>query len=237
MKQATVPVCSSLRPLSVGVVALGLLCFCTPSFADQHTQAQADLLEEARRCTGEAQRLERLACFDEVFRTPLAEAELAAGLNASVRRAVGSLRWREAYAQDSAEPSSGNLSYRNTGQAAGLLVTVPALGAKPPRPLLALQCHNNITELTLMLPEPLDEERVNLGFGTIENAGQSAWRVRDNGYVLSVGRGLPAIRAVKAIEQKTDIRVYSENSRIDGLLFDLTGFANAIRPLRESCGW
>ncbi|MBQ0814875.1 MAG: type VI secretion system-associated protein TagO, partial [Marinobacter sp.] len=25
--------------------------------------------------------------------------------------------------------------------------------------------------------------------------------------------------------------------RIDGLLFDLTDFENAIRPLRESCGW
>ncbi|MFP3976957.1 type VI secretion system-associated protein VasI [Marinobacter sp. KMM 10035] len=237
MIHPTVSVYSSLRPLTVGVVALGLLCFCAPGFADQNTQAQADLLEEARGCTGETQRLKRLACFDEVFRTPLTEAELVTGPDARVRRLVGSLRWREAYAQDSAEPSSGNLSYRNTGQAAGLLVTVPALGAKPPRPLLALQCHNNITELTLMLPEPLDAERVNLGFGTTEAAGQGAWRVRDNGYVLSIGRGLPAIRAVKAIEQKTDIRVYSENSRIDGLLFDLTGFENAIRPLRESCGW
>ncbi|WP_298452081.1 type VI secretion system-associated protein VasI [uncultured Marinobacter sp.] len=227
----------NLRPFTLGAVALGLLCFTAASLADVNTQAQAGLLEEARRCTGEAQRLVRLACFDEVFGTPLAETDAATAPHARVRRMVGSLRWQEAYAQQGTEPSSGSLSYRNTGQAAGLLVTVPALGAKPPRPLLALQCHNNITELTLMLPEPLDAERVNLGFGTTGNAGQSAWRVRDNGYVLSIGRGLPAIRAVKAIEQETDIRVYSENSRIDGLLFDLTGFANAIRPLRESCGW
>jgi type VI secretion system protein VasI len=114
---------------------------------------------------------------------------------------------------------------------------VPALGAKPPRPLLALQCHNNITELTLMLPEPLDAERVNLVLAASETAGRSAWRVRDNGYVLSIGRGLPAIRAVKEIGPEADIRVYSENTDIDGLLFDLTGFENAIGPLRESCGW
>ncbi|MBK1873252.1 type VI secretion system-associated protein TagO [Marinobacter sp. 1-3A] len=237
MKHPNAPTRSSLRPLPLGAVALGLLCFGAASLADVPTQAQADLLEDARGCTSETQRLERLACFDEVFGTPLAEADAATGPNAGVRRMVGSLRWQEAYAQQSAEPSSGSLSYRNTGQTAGLLVTVPALGAKPPRPLLALQCHNNITELTLMLPEPLDAERVNLRLGTTDAAGQGAWRVRDNGYVLSIGRGLPAIRAVKAIEHKTDIRVYSENSRIDGLLFDLTGFETAIRPLRESCGW
>src|SRR5699024_6921931 len=122
-------------------------------------------------------------------------------------------------------------------RAAGLLVTVPALGAQPPRPLLALQCHNNITELALMLPEPLDVERLELGLGVDNTAATRAWRVRDEGYVLSIGRGLPAIRAVKMIALETDLRIYAENSRIDGLLFDLTGFNSAIRPLRERCGW
>lgn len=199
--------------------------------------AQAGLLEDARLCTVETQRLERLACFDEVFSTPLAEPEASTRPGAGSPDIKRSERWREAYAQVEAAPAAGGVNYGNTGQTAGLLVTVPALGAQPPRPLLALQCHNNITELTLILPEPLDAERVNLGLGATQTAGHNAWRVRDSGYVLSVGRGLPAIRTVKEIGLKTDIRVYSENSRIDGLLFDLTGFQNAIRPLRESCGW
>lgn len=215
--------------LTSNMAALSLVAVCVP--------AQAGLLEAARGCTGETQRLERLACFDEVFGTPLAEPEAGSRPGAGLPDLERSRRWRDAYAQAESEAAAGGVSYHNTGQAAGLLVTVPALGAQPPRPLLALQCHNNITELTLMLPEPLHVERVKLGLGVSERAGRSAWRVRDNGYVLSIGRGLPAIRAVKEIGLETDIRVYSENSRIDGLLFDLTGFENAIRPLRESCGW
>ena len=36
------------------------------------SNACADLLEDARLCAGEPRRLERLACFDEVFGTPVA---------------------------------------------------------------------------------------------------------------------------------------------------------------------
>ncbi|MDN6319602.1 MAG: type VI secretion system-associated protein TagO [Marinobacter sp.] len=226
-----------MRYLSIGILnrvlafALGAL---GPAIASM--PAQAGLLEGARRCTVETQRLERLACFDEVFGTPLAETEASTRPGSGSAGINRSERWREAYAQADAASVAGDVSYGNTGQAAGLLVTVPALGAQPPRPLLALQCHNNITELTLLLPKPLDAERVSLGLGS-QTTGQNAWRVRDSGYVLSIGRGLPAIRAIKDIGSKTDIRVYSENNRIDGLLFDLTGFHRAIRPLRESCGW
>ncbi|MDX1559119.1 MAG: type VI secretion system-associated protein VasI [Marinobacter sp.] len=193
------------------------------------SNACADQLEDARGCTTEPNRLERLACFDEVFGTPLA----AAVEEFTAPDARRSERWRQAYASLDAENAGVGVLYRNTGQASGQLVTVPALGVQPPRPLLALQCHNNITELTLMLPEAMDEERVQLGFGR----GKTVWRVRDNGFVLSGGRGLPAIRTVKAMIEETEARVDSPNSRIDGLLFDLSGYRRAIEPLRETCGW
>ncbi|OAN88613.1 type VI secretion system-associated protein [Marinobacter sp. EhC06] len=193
------------------------------------SNACAGQLEDARLCTSEPQRLERLACFDEVFGTPLA----ASGKELAAPDARRSERWRQAYASLDAENAGAGVLYRNTGRAAGQLVTVPALGIQPPRPLLALQCHNNITELTLMLPEAMDEERVQLGFGR----GQTVWRVRDNGFVLSGGRGLPAIRTVKAMIDGTEARIDSPNSRIDGLLFDLSGYRRAIEPLRETCGW
>ena len=61
--------------------------------------------------------------------------------------------------------------------------------------------------------------------------------MRDNGFVLSGGRGLPAIRTVKAMINGTEARIDSPNSRIDGLLFDLSGYRRAIEPLREACGW
>lgn len=191
------------------------------------SNACADQLEDARLCTGEPQRLERLACFDEVFGTPVA----ASGDQPTAPDGRRSERWRQAYA--SVDDAGAGVFFRDTGRVAGQLVTIPALGVQPPRPLLALQCHNNITELTLMLPETMDEERVRLGFGE----GQTIWRVRDSGFVLSGGRGLPAIRTVKAMIESTEVRIESPNSRIDGLLFDLSGYRRAIEPLRETCGW
>lgn len=232
MKNQIILIFSYMKGTSLGVLCSGVLTLGAIS-----AQVQAGKLEEAGMCTGETRRLERLACFDEVFGTPLAEPEAGKEPSISLRSTERSTRWREAYAQAETDPAADGVGYRNTGQAAGLLVTVPALGAQPPRPLLALQCHNNITELTLMLPEQLDAERVSLSLGVSKTTAQSAWRVRDNGYVLSIGRGLPAIRAVKALGPETNIRVYSENSRVDGLLFDMTGFESAIRPLRESCSW
>lgn len=199
--------------------------------------AQATTLEDARRCTDETRRLERLVCFDEVFATPLVVSRNRVESGIDGFDTERSERWHQAYELAETHSVQGEVAYTDTGQDAGLLATVPALGAQPPRPLLALQCHNNITELTLMLPEPLDVERVKLGLGTSQTAVRKAWRVRDDGYVLSIGRGLPAIRAVKATGQQADLRVASANSHIDGLLFDLTGFDQAILPIRERCGW
>lgn len=185
----------------------------------------ANQLDAAQACASEPQRLKRLACFDEVFGTPIENAE--ASLAPEMHRPE---RWRQAYAQ---AVDSRSVVYRDTGQVAGHLVTVPALGARPPRPLLVLQCHNNITELALMLPEAVRLERVEIGIG----GARSDWRVRDNGFLISGGRGLPAIRTVKSIESAPDISLQANGGDLDGLVFDLSGFNGAIRPLRAACGW
>lgn len=206
------------------------LLFIALTFTGPQPEVRAGLLDEARRCTGEVQRLERLACFDAVFGTPISD---SSQVQARMPVAVRSERWRQAYATTGSPHDTGVASYRDTGRAAGQLVTVSALGVEPPRPRLVLQCHNNITELTLMMPRPLSEERVRLAIGT----QTMVWRVRDEGFVLSGGRGLPSIRIVKSLLAGPSARVDSATGGVDGLLFDLAGFADAIRPLRESCGW
>ncbi len=188
----------------------------------------ASQLDDARECTRESQRLERLACFDSVFGTPLEAASVT-----GVPEANRPERWLQAYAQEQGrEPGDGPL-YRDTRDRAGQLVTLGALGSQPPRPILMLQCHNNITELALMLPAALESERVSIGFGT----QRDMWRVRDNGFVISGGRGLPAIRVAKALLARGDVRISASHSALDGLMFDLEGFRDAIRPLRSECGW
>lgn len=185
-------------------------------------------LDDARQCTRESQRLERLACFDAVFGTPFEQLKAT-----SAPHANRSARWRQAYAQEQARvPGDGPL-YRETGDSAGQLVTLGALGSQPPRPILVLQCHNNITELALMLPTALETERVSIGFG----ARRDVWRVRDNGFVISGGRGLPAIQVTKGLLGRVDARISSSHGAVDGLMFDLDGFSDAIAPLRSECGW
>lgn len=208
-------------PVRTGLLALAMLCASSHGVADPRLTA-------AEACTEEANRLERLACFDEVFATPLARYQPGAG----EPRMNRSERWRQAFALAGKGDASG-VMYRNTGATAGHLVTVTALGAKPPRPVLTLQCHNNITELAVMLPEPINLERVNVALG----AERAWWRVRDGGLVVSAGRGLPAIRTVLAMVREPDTRVQADVAELDGLLFDLTGYAEAIKPLRQACGW
>lgn len=206
---------------SLRLPLLALLLTSASSWADSR-------LPQAEACTKEANRLERLACFDELFGTPLARYE------SGQRQPLvnQSERWRRVFAQAGSD-DAGGVVYRDTGAIVGHLVTVTALGVKPPRPVLSLQCHNNITELAIMLPEPLDRERVQVTLG----AHRAQWRVRDEGLVVSAGRGLPAIRAVLDVVGQPDVRLSAGVPELDGLLFDLTGFAEAIRPLRQACGW
>jgi len=123
--------------------AAGLLSLAVSAPIQAGTSEQ---LSDARDCTGEPQRLARLACFDEVFGTPvsLTLPEEMAGQQPE--------RWRQAFAQEQRRRPDDGPIYRNTGQISGHLLTLSALGSMPPRPLLAIQCHNNITELSLMLP-------------------------------------------------------------------------------------
>lgn len=215
------PFIRSNRPLAAALCALGV------TFSLAASAESSQQLAAARDCTEESQRLERLACFDEVFGTPVEVAieNISAGNQPE--------RWRQAFAQEQRrKPGDGPL-YRDTAELAGHLLTLSALGVKPPRPLLVVQCHNNITELTLMLPKAVKEERVTVDFGQ----GRQIWRVRDDGFVVSGGRGLPAIRTIQNMAAGSGVTVASSSGTIDGLMFDLTGFRGTLKPLREACGW
>lgn len=191
-----------------------------------------EMMRAVEVCTQEPTRLVRLACFDSVFNTPVT-------LMQSPASQVDSrpTDWRLAYAREAKRQPQDDVLYQNTGSAAGHLVTVAALGAIPPRPLMVVQCHNNITELVLMMPQPIDSERVRLSFESDSGPQQQVWRVRDEGLVVSGGRGLPAIATVKKLNGVGQFRLSSRQSELDGLVFDLAGLSASLRPLREACGW
>lgn len=190
-----------------------------------------ETLAAARQCTQETARLERLACFDAVFETPLhAEADARAAMPG--RQPT---EWLAAYAQETRRtPQDGAL--RGQGDA-GEMVTLPALGAVPPRPLLTVRCDNNITHFALMLPKPTSSERVRLTLASGASRQAQMWRVRDDGFVVSGGRGLPAIDTIKTLVNAPKLTLAADESSVDGLVFDLAGLRHALTPLREQCGW
>ncbi|WP_227545977.1 type VI secretion system-associated protein VasI [Marinobacter fonticola] len=190
-----------------------------------------ETLAAARQCTQETARLDRLACFDGVFETPVhAEADAKAAMPG--RQPA---EWLAAYAQESGRaPSDGAL--RGQGDA-GEIVTLPALGAVPPRPLLTVRCDNNITHFALMLPRPTAAERVRLTLASAAAHQPQVWRVRDDGFVVSGGRGLPAIDTIKTLINTPKLTLTADESAVDGLVFDLAGLREGLMPLREQCGW
>lgn len=188
-------------------------------------------LEEARQCTREPARLARLACFDAVFETPVTA---TAGTTAAV---VKPRHWQLAFAREARRQPGDGAIHQDTGERAGHLVTIAALGTTPPRPLLTVQCHNNITELAIMLPRPIAEERLRLTLITPAHSLRQVWRGRDGGYVVSGGRGLPAIATIKSFAGRERLELDASGSRLDGLVFDLEGLAESLQPLRSTCGW
>src|SRR5690554_7983716 len=196
-------------PVRTGLLALAMLCASSHGVADPRLTA-------AEACTEEANRLERLACFDEVFATPLARYQPGAG----EPRMNRSERWRQAFALAGKGDVSGVI-YRNTGATAGHLVTVTALGAKPPRPVLTLQCYNNITELAVMLPEPINRERANVALG----AERALWRVGGEGVGVRGGRGLPAIGTGLGMGWGPGSRVQADVGEMGGPVVCLNRYA------------
>lgn len=188
-------------------------------------------LDAALACTDEPQRLVRLACFDRVFSTPVLAQPL------TEPETPRSPRWQEAFAQEQGRTPETGALYRDTGLMAGHLVTIAALGTMPPRPLLLAQCHNNITELALLLPKPSTDERVALTLTGDGFSERQLWRIRDGGYAVSGGRGLPAIHTLKMLDRSGQFRIASDAAGIDGLVFDLSGLSQALQPLRQDCGW
>ncbi|BES73664.1 type VI secretion system-associated protein VasI [Marinobacter nanhaiticus D15-8W] len=190
-----------------------------------------DAFMAAQECTQETARLERLACFDAVFETPVhAEAEAQAVMPGRQPN-----EWLAAYAQETRRtPEDGAL--RGQGDA-GEMVTLPALGAVPPRPLLTVRCDNNITHFALMLPKPTSAERVRMTLTSGATRQAQMWRVRDDGFVVSGGRGLPAIDTIKTLINASSLALAAGESAVDGLVFDLAGLREALGPLRKQCGW
>jgi type VI secretion system protein VasI len=184
------------------------------------------MLENALACTEETSRLERLSCYDDVFKNTSSPTE---------ERDLPDL-WHAIERQERGRNSDAlGLVMGHVGE--DVLMSVPALGTTPPRPIMVMACEKQITRFQLHLPEPIDNARVDLQLSTNSASVRQQWRVRDGGHVINGGRGLPAIETLRQLLSANEVTISSEVSRLDGLRFDITGLRQLIQPLREACRW
>lgn len=207
------------RRLLAGL-ALALLAGVPPA------QAEDARLAEARACAAQGSRLARLQCYDALFR------ETAEVTDVAPRSSL----WQAVAAQEAERAADDvGLMVRETPDT--VLMSAPALGTLPPRPLLVISCDAAITRFQLHLSEPLEAPRAPLRLQGSGAALDQTWRVLDGGHVLSGGRGLPAIATLKRLLGTEQLTLASERPAIDGLRFDVSGLRAAIAPLRAMCRW
>ncbi|WP_127959551.1 type VI secretion system-associated protein VasI [Serratia microhaemolytica] len=180
------------------------------------------------RCRSETSPLVRLDCYDQALSLK-PEARLAPVL--------AGVAWQRAMAQEKTrvDHSTAFLTTESEGPHPQVVITTPALGVAPPRPVLMFSCIDNITRLQVALVEPQKESSVWLITDNDRFDGQ--WFLRENGYVLEASRGLDAIDNIKQLMNANTLTIEGKNGGFSRLTFTLAQLPQALKPLRSACHW
>ena len=117
------------------------------------------------------------------------------------------------------------------------MLTTPAIGHQPPRPILAFSCVDNITRMQIVLFNPMNNKNTPIKLETDKSSLSANWFVRENGFIFESSRGLLGIEQIKRLLDAKSLTLKSDEPILNGLVFNLTGLETAIKPLRTSCHW
>ncbi len=197
-----------------------------------------------QRCTSTELARERLACFDELFGTPV-YLTLTANHALSFTRTASPTTYL-ILQQEQERPAdsfdlimTSRLEHEDTAQQRVVLST-PAIGAVAyGRPVFALSCIDKITRLQIILPQEVLEARAVVTVRDEKNRQllSDRWQVIDNGYVVDAGRGIPSIRIAQKLKRHKRISLESNLPVLDGLTFDLEKLSEYVVPLAKACQW
>lgn len=191
-------------------------------------EIQTDSLVEAlSQCRLESSQLIRLDCYDKIM-TSTTSPDL---LNPSQMGRV----WRQAMENElqRKDNSAGFLVSLPEDGGLPVIMTIPALGMSPPRPVLMLSCIDNITRLQIAMPSKQEAGSVMLS--TDKTQFTAEWFLRENGYVLESSRGLLGIDEIKRLLNAEKLTVKLANN--ERLSFNISGISQDIKPLRNACRW
>ncbi|SFI08981.1 type VI secretion system-associated protein VasI [Modicisalibacter xianhensis] len=206
-----------------GVLGATLLLLAPPALAQEK-----DRLDAALGCAETSSRLARLHCYDALFRG-----------NDTINQTHDPrpAQWYRVQAMER-HRQEDDFSVRSEVQDNGdVLMSAPALGTVVPRPRLVISCEDTITRFQLHLEAPLTEGRTRLRLDTGNASLEQEWRIRDGGYVVSGGRGLPAIDTLRRLLDAGTLTLGSDIASLDGLRFELQALRTRIAPLRTACHW
>ncbi|HFK4479384.1 TPA: type VI secretion system-associated protein VasI [Citrobacter sedlakii] len=192
-----------------------------PGSVAPETNAQTTL-SAMMACRREPAALERLDCYDHILAP-----EQHGFDGALVKASYEGEAWKRAFTQEKQRPdnSSALMMTQSDGERPTVIITTPAIGNVPPRPVLMFSCVDNITRMQVAL--------------TTDNGRfQSHWFIRENGYLLEASRGLAGIDEIR---QLFDAKTLTIDTGTDGaagkLTFNIDGLAKTIAPLRDACHW
>ena len=197
--------------------------------------AAEDVLDDAQYCTVIASRLDRLNCFDALFKTPLKISNppsLTSNAPPSWQRAFESL-------SQYAEGDTRHLTIKGDSNKGNAWITLLALNQKTSfegnaKPVLLMSCIDNLSRVELVFPTAIDDSHVQI---SMANTSAQSWRSDDSGLLFSSGRGMPAIEMMKAIARQQRLVLRSNSPFVDGLQFDVVELSQSLGALRTRCGW
>lgn len=209
--------------------ASALLLILSASAWAQESNALVMQAEQCRAITG---RLERLACFDHVFQTPVDEVASAPKQNVPPS-------WQRAMQAAGGSDAAMVLVTEGEGKGSNAWVTLKALNRTTrfehdAKPILMMSCIDNLSRVELALPSSVDDARIQV---SVANAPPEYLRSDDSGVLMSSARGIPAIEMMKSMARAPRLVLRSNAPFADGLQFDAGELNDALSALRERCGW
>lgn len=207
------------------LVCLSLLLNVSFAFAEQREATPIE--QQISLCRQQPISLLRLSCYDKI--------QVHEQQNIRLDISKMGEGWQRIFEHEMQRKnhSSGFIVSQGQNNHYPVLMTMPAIGHQPPRPVLMLSCIDNITRMQITLPWQQKTGEITLTTNHTEFSSQ--WFLREQGYLLESSRGLAGIEEIKRLLSGDKLTIKLANR--DALTFNISGLSEEIIPLRTACHW
>lgn len=209
----------------------------------QELSSAESTLKAMATCRAEPASLERLDCYDRLLTPTYPDFS-----GALVKAQVQGEAWQQAFAQEAErdDHSTQFITKMTGGDRPSVVITTPALGNLPPRPVLMFSCIDNITRMQIALPSSLSGQP-DMTMTTEKVRINAQWFLRENNALLESSRGLAGIDEIKqlfgaktltvAFNTPAQGRAPNKNTALPSLTFNISDLEKMLAPMRFACHW